>query len=763
MAKISSTLELIDRSVSAIEQNIRSIERLVGAMSNANQTADSVDMTTPFTTGAQAAAAAENRINSLEREFHDLRNSIPKNIDDELHNIRTAAAQAELRVEELENRLNSLNAKSPTTLTGGFNSLSKAIVVTNQALQLMQTLYQGTSTVMTGADDRVSADSRLSLMKDELHTQEQLEQQIMSVANASRARYETTADLVAKVGRQDFFEGDNDMATRFADIINKGFVVSGASASEMDGAIRQLTQGIASNTLRGDEFNSVMENAPILAEMIADSLNVTKGQLREMAAEGELSSEVVASAILSQGDRVDEMFNKMPQTFGQSVAVIQNYISQIANRLSEPGRAFDRINQKIQDFIAWLDTANGQAFLINVEQGIEGVVNGLLWMMDLAGNIYNFFNDNWTTMAPIMAGIAAAIIGITTALTIYKAIAFIVAAADAVRSAAAMIATGATVAATAAQWGLNAALFACPITWIILAIVALIAIVIAAIVWINKLWETNINFRIAITMVLNTMANQFDNILLFFQRIALAMANYFSYAKAIILLNLQEIVNHAIDDINELIALVNKIPGVNIEAVGKVTFGAEAAAEEYAKVQQRFSDFAAAEQAVNDKAAARAAKLEEDKVKWQAEIDAKNKEAEDAANKYSYDGFTYDKPVNAYVTGGGLDKELDISNTSLEYLNDIAERNALQQFDALNATMQVVAEDAVLSDADKEILMSSAGATSKVYYLQYAGGTSISNTMNQGEDWEAVKRRLKDETQAEIDVGLSDLDEVMVW
>ena len=123
-----------------------------------------------------------------------------------------------------------------------------------------------------------------------------------------------------------------------------------------------------------------------------------------------------------------------------------------------------------------------------------------------------------------------------------------------------------------------------------------------------------------------------------------------------------------------------------------------------------------------------------------------------------YDGST---PVNAYVTGGGLDKEVDISNQSLEYLNDIAENKALRQFDAISAQMEVISDDSKLSKADKEILMNAAGATTRVYYLSYEGGVNMSNSINKGENWEDIKQKLKNETQSEIDTGISDLEEVV--
>ena len=260
MAKISSTLELIDRSTAAIEKNINNINKLTNAMKNANNAAD-VDIAAPIQAAGRAAEKSEDSVNKFGRGLEGLDTNVPQR------------------------------------LTSGFGGLSKAIIVANQGIQLLQQGYQELGNVMTKVDDRISADARLSLIKDELHTQEQLENQIMAVANASGAYYETTAALVASIGRQDYFKGQNDKATRFADIINKGFVVSGASTEETNGAIRQLNQAMASGDFRGDEFNSVMEGAPILMEMMSNQLGITKGKMREIAADGKLTADVVGNSI----------------------------------------------------------------------------------------------------------------------------------------------------------------------------------------------------------------------------------------------------------------------------------------------------------------------------------------------------------------------------------------------------------------------------------------------------------------------------------
>lgn len=735
MSKISSTLEMIDKSISVINRNIHAVDDMINTMHKANGVADNVDIASPIAEAAKEAQRCQDYVSRLGDEIDDLGTST-----------------------------------TPSKLATGFGGLSKAIVIANQGLQLLQQGYQSLNNVMTKVDDRTSTDARLSLMRDELNTQDQLEAKIMAVSNASRSHYDTTADLVSKVGRQDYFKGNNDMAIRFADIINKGFVVSGASAEEMNSSIRQLTQGIASNTLRGEEFNSVMENAPLLAEMIAEQLDADKGKLREMAAEGQLSAEVVAGAILASGEDVDNMFEQMPQTFGQSTALINNRISALNDKLSQPGQAFDRINKKIQQFITWLDTANGSRFFLNIANAIDIAVNGLIWFVDLLAQGYNFVAENWTTIEPIFWGLVGVIGAATAAMVTYKIINTIAAAVQLAHATAVAVSTGAkiadvsaTAAATAAQWGLNTALMACPIVWVITLIIAIIGVIIGLTIWIMKLWKTNLDFRIGVVSAWNTILDFFDRVPLFFILVGNGIIDAFEKAKVNSLLLMQLLVNGVITQVNQLITALNEIPGVEIETIEKVTFGTDAALEAEADRQARLDEYNRRVADVDQKAAEREAKLKADTEIWRDEI-AKNESAfenfklDKILPDYTYDGGA----VDTYITGGGLDKEIDISNQSLEYLNDIAENKALHQFDAINAKMDVVADDAKLSAEDKDVLMSAAGATQKVYFLNYQGGVNMSNNINQGENWEDIKNRLKAETQAEIDVGISDLEEVLV-
>lgn len=793
MATISSTLKLVDRFTSPIQKSIDAIDKMLDAMETANSEAMTMD---------------------LSRAFHEARSSINT---------------ANRSLEEFNRDLDRMDDETPQNLTHGFGGLSKAIVVANQGLELLKKTWTGISDVMNKADERTSADSRLSLINDGLRTQEQLESQVLKVANDTRSSYASTADLVAQMGRQDFFKGKNDLALKFAETLNKGFVVSGASAAAAEGAITQLTQGIASGVLRGDEFNSVMEQAPVLAEMMAKEFGVTKGQLRSMAEEGMLSSEAVISAIMNQSKAIDEQFGKMPMTFGQGMTVIENKISQLLNDLSKPGKALDNIIQKQKELIAWLDTPDGYRFFEGMAYGIGFIVDGLMFLGGLVVDIYNFFANNWSTIEPILFGIAIAIGIATIALGAYKTITFItalvelaMATATAVKTGATIAQTSATAAETAAQWGLNAALLACPITWIIVAIIALIIVFYAGVAAVNHFAGTSVSATGIIAGVFTALGAHIYNIFAYMWNVVASFVEFFAnvfnnpvYATKKLFVNLASNVldmcismtdgfdgvatnlanafvegaNLAIKAVNWIIDALNKIPGVDIGKVG-----------ELGKVGSITSSLKNAKKDLNNWLGDQpsnywtAPKMEMKSIggsfdagyKWGKTIEDKfnipdiNKLLGDKNNPQNMPIAKewQNKPVDMdlskingdKIKGGKLDKvdkigdDIDLSKQSLQYLKDIAEIEALKQFEALDAYATVIYEDteAKISNQDKELLMSVAGRDNNVYYLNYQGGVNVKNDIKKGEDWETIKRNLYQETQTDIEVGLSDIEEVVL-
>lgn len=342
--------------------------------------------------------------------------------------------------------------------------------------------------VLDLSDTLTSTTARLNLMNDGLQTTQDLQNMIYLSAERARGSYQATADAVSKLGLMagDAF-GSSEEIVAFMEQINKQFTIAGTEAAGIDAAMLQLTQAMGSGVLRGEEYNSILEQAPNIIQAIADYMEVPKGQLKDMAADGAITADIVKAAMFAAADETNEKFASMPKTFSQIWTSFQNTalmaFQPVLNRLDE--------------------IANSDAFQQFVNNAIEGlsVVAGVaLEIFDLLVSVAGAVADNWSWLSPIIYGVAAALAVYYGYLLVTKAIEAIstgVKIALAVASYAHAAATGAeasaTAAATAAQYGLNTALLACPIVWIIVLIIALIALFYAAVAAVNKFAGTSVS------------------------------------------------------------------------------------------------------------------------------------------------------------------------------------------------------------------------------------------------------------------------------
>lgn len=183
----------------------------------------------------------------------------------------------------------------------------------------------GVKSILNLSDEMASIKARTDLMNDGLQSTGELQDAIFQSAQRARGAYQGTADAVAKMGilAKDAFSS-NDETVAFMEQVNKQFAISGTSAEGRSAAMLQLTQAMGSGTLRGEELNSVLEQAPTIVQTIAKSLGVSTGELRNMAAEGKITSSVVKSSLLSAADETNAKFESMPMTFGQTLSSAKN-------------------------------------------------------------------------------------------------------------------------------------------------------------------------------------------------------------------------------------------------------------------------------------------------------------------------------------------------------------------------------------------------------------------------------------------------------
>lgn len=414
---------------------------------------------------------------------------------------------------------------------------------TNEANSLMQTIkgavaayatIQTLSTALNLSDQLTSTTARLNLMNDGLQTTQDLQNMIYLSAERARGSYQATADAVSKLGLMagDAF-GSSEEIIAFMEQVNKQFTIAGTEAAGIDAAMLQLTQAMGSGVLRGEEYNSILEQAPNIIQAIADYMEVPKGQLKNMAAEGQITADIVKAAMFAAADETNAKFESMPKTFSQIWTSFQNTALM----------AFQPVLQRMNEI------ANSEAFQEFVNNAIEGLsmVAGIaLEIFDLLVGVAGAVADNWSWLSPIIYGVAAALAVYYGWLLLTKgaemamaAVHGIVAVAKGIMAAATMLVTGATWAETTAQYGLNAAMYACPIVWIIILIIALIALFYAAVAAVNKFAGTSVSatgiicgaFMVAAAFIGNlfvTLINFVIDIFVVLWNFIAAFANFFA-------------------------------------------------------------------------------------------------------------------------------------------------------------------------------------------------------------------------------------------
>lgn len=355
-----------------------------------------------------------------------------REVDEMAEGYRRAAEQEEILNKGLRNGTNA---------AGGLLGKVKGIVATLAA-------GAGIKALLGLSDKMTSTTARLNFLVDDGGSVEALEQKIMASAQRSRSAYLDTASAIASMGANagSAFES-NDELIAFMEQINKQFVIGGATAEGQSAAMLQLTQAMAAGALRGEELNSILENAPGIARAIESYMGIAEGSIKQYAEQGLITAEVVKNAMFAAADETNAKFESMPLTWAQIATKMQN------TALAAFDPVLTRLNQ----------VANSAQF----NTVINGAINGLAMLatvatgvLDLLINGAAFVVDNWSWISPIVYGLVAAFIAYNAVALITNGINAAMALAEGVKAAALMMSTGATFAQTAAQYGLNAAIYA---------------------------------------------------------------------------------------------------------------------------------------------------------------------------------------------------------------------------------------------------------------------------------------------------------------
>ena len=700
-ARISQTAQGMDILPDAAVQDMNTMQQRLSAIQQRIQQIEN----NPVNVGADNANAEleqlRMQLNQAIQEQNSL-NQAMQNMD------VSAANDAYLRLSQTVGNTERY-IRDNVDEQGRFNQEISA--GTQQANELTNTIkravaayvsIQSVGKALNISDELVQTTSRLNMMNDGVQTTAELVNMVYAAAQDARGSFSQMADVVARFGNnaKDAFSSSEEVVA-FADLIQKQMTIAGASTQEAANAELQLSQALGSGVLRGDELNSIFEQAPNLIQNIADYLDVPIGKIREMAADGELSADVVKAAIFSAADDINSKFNEMPMTWGQMWQSMQNTAL----------IAFQPVLQRLNDL------ANSEAFQTFIQGAIEAMAtlaNILLNVFEVAASVGAFIGDNWSIIAPIIYGVIAALGAYLAIMGIVNAITAISAAIDATKAAADALAAGQTFLWTVQQYGLNAALAACPITWIIVLIIALIAIIFAVCNAIAKMTGiANSGFGV-ITGGVNVVIQFFKNLGLTVANIALGIGNAIAALASNMMTafhnaicNVQSwfynLLSTALSVIEGICAALNKLPfvefdysGISSAADDYAAKASEAAGnkEDYQSISDAFNEGFTTFDAFQDGWASDAFNAGAawgdgiaDKVSNFSLSDVFGQT--DIPNVGDYTSGFNDAIANSGVgdsigniddNTGKIKDSLEVSEEDLKYLRDIAEQEAINRF-----------------------------------------------------------------------------------
>ncbi|EGT3902589.1 TPA: tape measure protein [Clostridioides difficile] len=466
-----------------------------------------------------------NAMNIVLSSFEQLQRTSSNAID--ANSIRTAReelARAEAGFDRLEQQIREADEQQKRFNDDVRKGASSTDKLVENAKRLVAT-YIGLRSVgglINLSDQMTSTNARLAMINDGQQSDGGLNKMIFQSAERARASYLDTAKIVSRVGMNagKAFSSTKEIVA-FAEQLNKKFVIAGATTEETNSALLQLTQGLGSGVLRGEELNAVFESAPNIIQSIADYLEVDIGKIRGMASEGMLTADIVKNSLLSAAEQTNAEFEKMPYTFGQIWTSIKNnavMIFGVIQKKIEQSMSSRGFRTFIDNFISGLyvlgnvffNIFNGiisilgspafQSFSNTMIVGISLISQALGWIVTQALNLANIFAQNWSIIGPIIAGVVGILGTYLIALgsiwlweTLCKISKNALAIASAIHALAVHAELTETQMATVAQWGLNAAILACPIFWIVAGIIALVAVLFVGVAIFNHFAGTSVS------------------------------------------------------------------------------------------------------------------------------------------------------------------------------------------------------------------------------------------------------------------------------
>ncbi len=675
MSTIQGSIMLMDAMSTPLNNIVGAINTTIVALQNVNNTDVSID--------TSRLANAQTMIVQAGAQLNEIEKNIQKRIQDNV-------------VEQ--NKFNTALSKGVDKANSLYGKIKSFIG-----------LYAGIQSVKMGLDvsDNISqTTARLNMINDGKQTTDQLQQAIFQSAQNSRASFLDTASVVSKLGLLAPQAFNSNMETvKFSELMAKSFKVGGATTSEQTSGMYQLTQAMASGKLQGDEFKSITENAPLLAQAISKYTGKSMGELKDMSKEGLITSDVIKNAVFAMSDEINTKFNSIPQTFGDVVNKIKNNaVNSFMSISSTMSGIFN--SERFQGFIDGVSSFINKAFVM---------INWLIKGISMVGTV---LYEIWGPIQPILV----TVLGLLTA---YKLVMGFIAVKTAIASGIATIYNLALLAkqtmlgavsvalaqATAAQTGLNLAILTCPITWIIAGIALVIAAIYGVVAVFNKItgkavsatglivgvfyWMGGMIYNI-IAAAWNKLAQTFVSIYNLGVSIAEFFANVFKHPIRAVAHLFANFINFLIDKVKFLGSIIDTICGTNV--VGRLE-----------TVQTAIGDWVNEKVGGNEITLKRmdATQVMMDRVGLK---DMYNKGYEKGAN-FSLFGKNAETGIDTNTEFGNstnpevaksndllknIDKNtkkagdmLDLSHDEISYLRDLAEREAINRFTTAEVKVDV--------------------------------------------------------------------------
>ena len=646
MATIKTAVQLYDGMTSPLKSMTRALEACVSSFETLHATSATGLDTSKIIQAREALTTVSGQLETIER------------------NIDSAETQ--------QREFNSAIKGGNDAMSGVVSMVKRVALLVGAGLGLRKAF--NLSDVLT------QTTARLDMMNDGLQDTKTLQDMIYASAQRSRGSYQATADAVSKMGimAKDAFNSNAELVA-FAEQLNKQFTIAGTSQEGIAAAMLQLTQAMGSGVLRGEELNSVFEQAPTIIQAIAKHLGVPIGQIRSLAQEGKLSAEVVKNALLASAEETNAKFESMPKTIGQVWQSISNTALM----------AFQPVLAQISEVVNGAnfgDFANG---MIGTLQTVAKVATKAFGVVARLGSV---IYKNWQTILPILSAVATAMIAYKTVALATTAVITAQKVANWLHTASLVAQTGATYTATVAQYGLNTALAMCPYTWIVAGIVALSGALLALATHLAKSAGLANTFVGTITGGVAVMIESVNHLE---EQVKTNLANigiFFHNMLRHVQVAWFDTLSTLGQGVGYLAKLMDKIPGVKMDSQGIFD-----QAKSYADKAQGYMD------------------MKKDYIipEWWKEAFKRGASVGDGlfggtpmADMPSQLEGIYQNTLNTSIDTQKMADSMGVMEDSIEYMRDIAEREAINRFTTAEIKIEQTNHNNISSDMDIDDVMS---------------------------------------------------------